>query len=96
MTTQSVPLGIVLVGEPFGYPATMSRSIRELIEELAHVEDAMRHATLHSRQGGGSGTGLPALADLTRREKELVDELRQREESVPDTPSGPVVGQTGP
>jgi hypothetical protein len=91
-----VPLGIVLAGEPFGYPATMSRSIRELIAELAHVEDAMRHSTMHARSGGGSAAGLAALADLTRREKELVDELRQREESAPDTPSRPAAESPGP
>ncbi|MGW5237341.1 hypothetical protein ACWEOW_00245 [Monashia sp. NPDC004114] len=65
----------------------MTRTIRELIIELAQVEDALRHTPLH-RPGSGANTSLPygfvgtvntEIIELASREEAILRELRGRD-----------------
>lgn len=53
-------------------------SIRELIIELTHVEDAIRYARTEDPQRQGSGLLNPDLLPLVRCERVIVGELRRR------------------
>jgi len=62
----------------------MTRTIKELIIELAQVEDAIRHASLRM-PAAGAATSLPSgsaapvdpeLIELENREEAIVRELR--------------------
>ena len=63
----------------------MSQSIRELITELAWIEDSIRHVPLRAAPSGAAGSVTktssaegrnPDLVTLAEREREIIAELR--------------------
>lgn len=61
-----------------GQRVVTDSSIRELIIELTHLEDALRAARVGRSEHQGSGLLNPDLLPLLRRERLIVDELRRR------------------
>lgn len=66
----------------WGYRIVMSESIRELIADLAHVEDAIRRASVATHTGSASSNvknGVPRddLIALALRQDEIIRALRR-------------------
>jgi hypothetical protein len=61
-----------------GQRVVSDSSIRELIIELTHLEDALRAGRVGQSEHRGSGLLNPDLLPLLRRERLIVDELRRR------------------
>lgn len=61
----------------------MSQTVRELLTELAWIEDSIRHVPLTIRPAAGADNARPAaelnadLVALADREREIIAELRQ-------------------
>lgn len=58
------------------------KSIRELIAELAHLEDRRRASTAEPSNGAGADVFDVELLELARREQQVIAELRRRRSDV--------------